>query len=350
MTMEPAERIPYHLAQQQVRPPGGPVISGRKMRRSWLLSLAMMLICSVGASAQSWPDRPIKGIVPYTAGGAIDIVSRTVAQQLSVELGQSIFIETRPGAGGTIGTNAVAKADPDGYTILLTASSHTVAPWVYANLPYDTVRDFSAVTPLATLPNVLVVSADKNIKTARQLVDSSLVKASRTNYASAGAGSATHLNAERFLLSAGLRAVHIPFKGGPEALREVIAGRVDFYFSPLLIALPFIQSGQLRALAVSNARRVAALPDVPTTAEAGFPNSDYNFWVAMFVPSRTPRDIVDKLYGQTAKVQQLPETKAKLATLGAEPMMMKPAEFDAYVKNEIATNEALVKAAGLAAQ
>lgn len=320
------------------------------MRRCWLISFVLMLISPAGASAQSWPSKPIKAIVPYTAGGAIDIVSRTVAQQLSIQLGQPIIIETRPGAGGTIGTNAVAKAEADGYTILLTASSHTVSPSVYANLPYDTARDLSAVTPLANLPNVLVVAPDKSFKTAQQLVAAARTMAGAMNYASAGAGSATHLNAQRFLLSAGVTAVHIPFKGGPEALREVITGRVDFYFAPLLIALPFIQAGQVRALAVSNAARVAALPDVPTTAEAGFPNSDYNFWVAMFVPSKTPRDIIDKLYVETAKVLQLPDTKDRLAKLGAEPMMMKPAEFDNYVKDEIATNAALVKAAGLAMQ
>jgi tripartite-type tricarboxylate transporter receptor subunit TctC len=320
------------------------------MRRRWLISVVLMLIGPANAWAQSWPAKSIKGVVPYTAGGAIDIVSRTVAQQLSVQLGQPIIIETRPGAGGTIGTNAVAKADPDGYTILLTASSHTVSPWVYANLPYDTARDLSAITPLATLPNVLVIAPEKNVKSVQELVAAARAKPGAITYASAGAGSATHLNAQRFLLSAGVTAVHIPFKGGPEALREVITGRVDFYFAPLLIALPFIQAGQVRALAVSNATRVAALPDVPTTTEAGFPNSDYNFWVAMFVPSKTPREIVDKLYQETATVLQLPETKDKLAKLGAVPMMMKPAEFDAYVKNEIATNAALVKAAGLATQ
>jgi tripartite-type tricarboxylate transporter receptor subunit TctC len=314
-------------------------------------ALALILVC-VGGSvcAQSWPSKPIRAIVPYTAGGAIDIVSRTVAQQLSVQLGQPIVIESRPGAGGVIGTAAVAKADPDGHTILLTASSHTISPWAYSNLAYDTVGDLAGITPLANLPNVLVVAPSANIRSAQALVAAARAKSGGLNYASGGSGSATHLNAERFRLSAGFAGVHIPFKGGPEALTEVMTGRVDFVFSPILPSLPFIREGKAIALGVSTSKRASALPDVPTTLEAGFANSNYNFWVGMFVPAKTPRDIVDKLHQETVKVLQSPEIQAKLAGFGADTMLMKPTEFDVYVKNEIATNEALVKAAGLAAK
>ena len=315
-----------------------------------LCALALALASIDGACAQGWPVKPIRAIVPYTAGGAIDIVSRTVAQQLSAQFGQPIVIDSRPGAGGVIGTAAVAKADPDGHTILLTASSHTISPWANANLPYDTVGDLAGVTPLANLPNVLVVAPQANIRSAQALVAAARTKAGGLNYASGGTGSATHLNAERFRSSAGFEGVHIPFKGGPEALAEVMSGRVDFVFSPILPSLPFIREGRAIALGVSTARRASALPDVPTTVEAGVANSDYNFWIGMFVPAKTPRDIVDKLHQEAVKVLQSPEFQAKLASFGADPVLMRPAEFDAYVRNEIAANEALVKAAGLAAK
>jgi tripartite-type tricarboxylate transporter receptor subunit TctC len=315
-----------------------------------LCALALALASIDGACAQGWPSKPIRAIVPYTAGGAIDIVSRTVVNQLSIQLGQPIVIESRPGAGGVIGTAAVAKADPDGHTILLTASSHTISPWANAGLPYDTIGDLAGITPLASLPNVLVVAPAAGIRSTPALVAAARAKAGGLNYASGGSGSATHLNAERFRLSAGFDGVHIPFKGGPEALTEVLAGRVDFVFSPILPSLPFIREGKAIALGVSTAKRASALPDVPTTLEAGFANSDYNFWIGMFVPARTPRDIVDKLQQETAKVLRAPEIQGKLAGFGAEPMLMRPDEFDAYVRNEIASNEALVRAAGLAAK
>jgi tripartite-type tricarboxylate transporter receptor subunit TctC len=213
-----------------------------------LCAFALALMTADGACAQSWPSRPIRAIVPYTAGGAIDIVSRTVAQQLSLQLGYPIVIESRPGAGGVIGTAAVAKADPDGHTILLTASSHTISPWAYSNLPYDTMGDLAGITPLANLPNVLVVAPSANIRSAQALVAAAHVKPGGLNYASGGSGSATHLNAERFRLSAGFEGVHVPFKGGPEALAEMMSGRVDFVFSPILPSLPFIREGKAVAL------------------------------------------------------------------------------------------------------
>src|SRR5262245_48612172 len=209
-----------------------------------LCALALAFAGIDGACAQGWPSKPIRAIVPYTAGGAIDIVSRAVAQQLSAQLGQPIVIESRPGAGGVIGTAAVAKSDPDGHTILLTASSHTISPWAYGNLPYDTLGDLAGVTPLANLPNVLVVAPAASIRSVQALVAAARAKAGALTYASGGTGSATHLNAERFRLSAGFEGVHVPFKGGPEALTEVMSGRVDFVFSPILPSLPFIRGGK----------------------------------------------------------------------------------------------------------
>jgi tripartite-type tricarboxylate transporter receptor subunit TctC len=297
------------------------------------------------ARAQAWPARPIRAIVPFTAGSAVDFIPRMVFEPLSREFGQSIFVENRTGAGGTIGSAVVAKADPDGYTILATSSSHTVIPSLYPNLPYDTVRDLSGVIPLGSLPNVLVVAPSKGFKTLGDLIASARAKSGSITYASAGVGSATHFSAERLRLSAGFEGVHVPFRGAPEAYTEVITGRTDFFFGALASALPFIRDGKLLALAVSTPKRASALPDVPTTLEAGFANSDYTFWVAIFVPAKTPSAIVEKLHEQILKTLQSANLRDKLATLGVDPMPMKSVELDTLVKAEIAANAAVVKAA-----
>ncbi len=256
------------------------------------------------------------------------------------------MVENRTGAGGTIGAAAVAKAEPDGYTILVHSSAHAIAPSTFPNLPYDTGRDFSGVMPLANVPLVLVVAPEK-YKSIGELVAAAKTKSGGVNYATVGAGAAAHLTAERFRLSAGFEAQQIPFRGAPEAMTEVMAGRVDFFFSPTLPTLPLLRDGKLRALAVSSSKRASALPDVPTTLEAGFANSDYNFWIGMFVPVKTPRDVVERLYGETRKVVEMPSVRDKLASLGGEPMAMTQPEFDRFLRDEIAMNAALVKAAGI---
>ena len=317
------------------------------MRWKWT---AMLLLALQGAaSGQSWPVKPIKAIVPFTAGSATDVTARTVLEPLSQRLGQPIIVENRPGAGGTIGVGLVAKADPDGYTLLVHSSSYTVTPSTYSNLPYDTLRDFTGITPLALLPNVLVIAPSKGIHSVRELVAAAKAKPGSMNYASAGAGSATQLNAERFRLGAGFEGVHIPFKGTPEALTEVMTGRVDYYFCPVISVLSLIKDGKLLALAMGSSRRSSTLPDVPTTLEAGIPNSDYNFWVGMFVPARTPKDIVARLYQETARTLQDPDVREKMAKQGAEPMMFTPEQFEKYIRDEISSNAALVKAAGIKA-
>src|SRR6185436_7010269 len=250
---------------------------------------------------QSWPSRSLRVVVPFTAGSGTDAVGRLVTERLATQLGQNFVIENRPGAGGTIGMAVVSKANPDGYTILVHSSSYTVTPTTYPNAPYDTVRDFSGVTPLANLPNVLVIAPSKGIRSVKELVAAAKAKPGSLTYASAGAGSATQLNAERFRLGAQFEGVHVPFKGTPEALTEVITGRVDIYFCPVISVLQFLKEGRVVALAVGSTKRSTALPDMPTTLEAGIPNSDYNFWVGMAVPSKVPRGIVAKLYQQTEK-------------------------------------------------
>jgi tripartite-type tricarboxylate transporter receptor subunit TctC len=268
-----------------------------------------------------------------------------VLDPVSSQLGQTIVVENRGGAGGSIGTAMVAKADPDGYTILIQASAHSSAPAAYPNISYDPARDFSAVIPFGTIPNVAVIAPSKGIKTIQQLV--AAAKSGSLSYASAGVGSATHWAAERLRVSAGFQAVHVPFRGGPEALTEVSTGRVDFTCMGMAAALGFIRDGKLIPLAVSSAKRSSALPDVPTTLEAGFVDSDYNYWMGMFVPAKTPRDIVERLYQETKKALALPAVVDKFKPQGIEPMQLTSAEFDELIKKEIAANLALVKAAGL---
>jgi tripartite-type tricarboxylate transporter receptor subunit TctC len=319
------------------------------MTRCWMWLAAFAALIGHGeALAQAWPGKRVQVIVPFTAGSATDIMARTVARRLSEQLGQSFVVENRPGAGGTIGVGAVARAEPDGHTILVHSSSYTITPTTYPNTPYDTVRDLVGITPLALLPNVLVMSPKQDIQTVRDLVRAAKAKPGTMSYASAGVGTATHLNGERFRLGADIDVLHVPFKGTPEALTEIIAGRVDYYFCPVNAVLPMIAEKTLLALAVGSTKRSAALPDVATTVEAGVANSDYNFWVGMFMPSKTPRDVVQRLHQETAKALESKEVRDSMAQLGAESMLKQPDEFDAYIRGEIVTNAALVKAAGIA--
>ena len=300
--------------------------------------------------AQVWPAKPLRATVAFTAGSATDIIARTLGERLWAQLGQPVVIENRPGASGTIGAAIVARAEPDGYTMLVNSSSHTVAPSTYASLPYDTARDLAGITPLANLPSVLVIAPSRGIRSVRDLVTAARARPGAMSFASGGAGSAAQLNAERFRMSAGFDAVHVPYKGAPEALADIIGGRVDFYFCPIVPALPLVKDGKLLAIAVGSAKRATALPDVPTTIEAGFPNSEYNFWVGLFAPGKTPRPLVKRLYQETQKALSSPEMSQRMRTLGAEPMPMTPEQFDAYVRDEIALNAKLVKAAGIRPQ
>jgi tripartite-type tricarboxylate transporter receptor subunit TctC len=309
--------------------------------------LAISLAFSTVAAAESWPTRPLRAIVPYNAGSTTDIIPRVVFEQLASQLGQGIIVENRGGAGGTIGAGAVAKADPDGYTLLVNSNAHTIAPSLYSKLSYDPARDFAAVIPLGILPSVLVVAPEKGFKTAGDLVAAAKAKPGALTFSSVGVGTATHLSAERFRISAGINALHIPYRGGAEAMTEVMAGRIDFFFGPVGLVLPLIRDGKLTALAVNGAKRSAALPEVPTTQEAGFADAEYPIWIGMFLPVNTPRDIVNRLHRETSAALQTAKISEKLTALGVDPMVMSPAEFDAHVVKEIALNAALVKAIGL---
>jgi tripartite-type tricarboxylate transporter receptor subunit TctC len=317
----------------------------------WARRIVVLAIVLLGADAgawgQAWPSKPIRVIVPFGAGSATDIVPRIVFDPLSALLGQPIVVENRVGAGSTLGTAAVAKADPDGYTLLATSTAHTITPAVYANLSYDAASDFAAVIPFGSVANALVISPSKGFKTIQDMVAAAKARPGTFNYASVGVGSATHLSVERLRLSAGFEAVHVPFRGGPEALTEVVAGRVDFYFCPINTALPFIRDGKLLALLVNSTTRAVELPDVPTTLEAGYRDAEFPIWLGMFAPAKTAPGIVAKLHAETMKALHMAGTQERLALAGVTLLNLTPAEFDARVRREIETNGALAKAAGV---
>ncbi len=312
-----------------------------------LLTIATLLASAVtmAQSAADYPNKVIKIIVPFTAGSATDIMARIVGEKIGTSLGQPVVVENRAGAGGTLGATQVAKSDPDGYTLLVVSAGHVVNPVLYPGLAYDTLADFSGVIPLAALPNMLVVSAGSPIKSVQELIAAAKAKPGFLNYASAGVGSATHVNAEKFRNATGIQVTHIPFKGTPETIVETTAGRVDFMFTPVLSSIPSIRENRMRALAVSTAKRSSALPDVPTVAEAGVPGFVFDFWIGLLAPAKTPRAIVNKLNAEVAKALALPDVKERMAKLGAESLPMTPEQFDAYIKDEFATLGAVMKAA-----
>jgi tripartite-type tricarboxylate transporter receptor subunit TctC len=306
-----------------------------------------LVLLATNADSQPWPQKTVRAIVPFAAGSSTDIVPRVVLEQLAQQLGQTIVVENRAGAGGTIGATAVAKSDPDGHTILASGSAHTIAPSLYAKLSYDPVADFTAVVPLGISPNVLVVSSASAFKTVGELVAAAKAKPGSLTFSSVGIGTATHLSAERFRLSAGIEALHIPFKGGAEAMSEVIAGRVDFFFGPPALVASHVRDGKLRALTVNGRMRTAALPDVPTTREAGFADAEYPIWFGLFVPAKTPRDIVDRLHSETVKALQSPKVRERMAAMAVDPMAMTAIEFATYVQGEVGLNASLLKKVGI---
>ncbi len=324
----------------------------RRAAFSTLSTLAFAAaLAPLAASAQgAYPNKPIRVVVPFAAGSTTDIIARAIADKMGASMGQTLVIDNRGGASGTIGQQMVASAAPDGYTIMIHSSSHTVSPSTFAKLPFDTIADFAGVTPISSTPNVLVISPSKNIKTLSELLAAAKAKPGSMNFASAGQGSATHLNAEKFKLAGKIDATNIPFKGSAEAVTEVMSGRVDYYFSPIAPVIGQIKNGQLVALAVGSPKRATALPNVPTTAEAGVPGSEFNFWIGMMAPAKTPRDIVNRLNDEVLKALATPEVKERFAALGADAWTLKPEQFDAYIKDEIKSNAVLVKAAGLEVQ
>ena len=313
-----------------------------------LIAGALLLAQSSAGVAQtpaaaSYPIKPIRFVVPFSPGSASDILARAAGEKLSSSWGQPVTVENRPGAGGVIATGQVAKAEPDGYTLIVVSAGHVVNPLLYANLPYDTLRDLSGVIPLASLPSVLAVPPTLGVKTVRELVALAKAKPGALNYASGGIGSASHVNAEKFLAATGINAVHVPLKGAPDMVMETVGERTQFGFFPIIAALPTVRAGKLVAVAVSSGARSAVLPDVPTMAEAGVPAAEFNFWIGLLAPSATPREVVEKLNVEIGRILQLADVRERLSRLGAVPMPLTPAAFDSFMRDEYAALAGIIK-------
>lgn len=321
--------------------------------RRTFMSTAAGLALVLGTSSQAFAQasdagtKPITFIVPFTAGSGTDVVARIISDHLAKLLQRPIIVDNRAGAGGTLGAALVAAAPADGQTVLIHSAGHVANAALYPKLKYDTLKDFTPVAMLATLPNVLVVSPALKVNSVAELVSKVQANPNKMSYASAGNGSATHINAEKFRIAAKLQASHVPYRGTPPALTDVVGGQVDWFFAPLVSALPLIQDNKLVPLAVGSAERSPALPKVPTTVEAGYPGSDYTFWVGMFVPSKTSPDTVAALTSATSKVLRMPEVKAALEKLGAEPAELTQKQFAERLASEVASTTALVKQAGI---
>jgi tripartite-type tricarboxylate transporter receptor subunit TctC len=312
----------------------------------WSIVVGALLAASTG-QAESWPQHLIKATIPFGAGSAADVVPRVVFDRLAAELGHAIVVENRPGAGGTIGTAAVVKADPDGYNILSQSSALSIYPAIYPDLPFDIAKDLSSALMLGVTANVMIVPISRPWKTVQEFIADAKAKRGSISFGSAGVGSATHISAEKFRLAAGIESIHVPYRGGAEAAADILGGRIDFYFCPVATALPLIREGRVRALLVSTPKRVADLPDVPTPGEAGLKNAESVFWLGVFMPAKTPRDIVERFYHAGTKVLAEPSMRQSLMRLGVEPLTMSPAEMDAFVAHEIAENLQVIKAAGI---
>src|SRR6202521_3524668 len=316
----------------------------KSMRLIFILS---SLLLAVAAHAESWPSRLIKATIPFGAGSAADVVPRVVLDSLAAELGQSIVVENRPGAGGTLGTALVVRADPDGYSVLAHSSALTIAPAIFPNLTFDATKDLASVLMLGSSANVMIVPVSRPWKTVQDFIREAKAKPGSISFGSVGIGSAVHISSEKFRLAAGIEATHIPYRGGSEVIADILGGRIDFYFCPLATALPLIREGRVRALVVSTQNRAADLPDVPTPAEAGLKNAESVFWLGVFMPAKTPRDIVDKFHAAGTKLFAEPAMQASLKTLGVEAMPMSPAEMDAFVARETAENLKVIMTAGI---
>jgi tripartite-type tricarboxylate transporter receptor subunit TctC len=302
------------------------------------------------AWAQTYPSKPIKIIVPFTPGSATDVMARIVGERLNAAWGQAVVVENKPGAGGSIGIRDTARAEPDGYTLAVVSSGHAVNHVLYKDLGYDTLKDFAAVAMLGSLPSVLIVPPTLPVNSVKELVAMLKAKPGQYNYATAGVGSGAHVSTEKFNVAAGVKAVHVPLKGTPPILAETMAGRVEYAMVPAVSGMGPVRDGKVKPLAVTTSKRVAALPNVPTLGEAGFPDGESTFWLALLAPAKTPPEIIGKLNAEVQRALQSADMKDRLAKLGTEPMAMTPAESDAFIRREYNELGAVMRAAGLTPQ
>ena len=315
-----------------------------------LLWVALAMANVYPALAETWPTRPIRFIVPFAPGGGGDVVGRIIGQRMSEQLGKPLVIDNRAGGGGTLGCELAAKAAPDGYTLLLgNVGPIAVGPALYPKLAYDPVRDFAPVTMIASFPNLLVANPGLPFKTVPELVAYAKSRPGALNFASAGAGTSTHLAGELFKSVAGIDVVHVPYKGGAAAMTDIIAGQVAYYFGTMPSSMPLAKAGKLRALAVTSLTRSPAAPEVPTIAESGYPKFETAAWYGLMFPTGTPREIVARTNAATMSVLALSDIRERLVHEGSEPMGSTPAQFSAYIKAEIAKWSGVVKAANLKA-
>lgn len=317
---------------------------------SALACLAMLLASPARSAAgqiADFPNKPIRVVVGFSAGSVVDISARVIAQKMVESWTQQVVVDNRPSAGGIIAAQTVANASPDGYTLLSVSASHAVAPAIYARLPYDTIKDFAGITTTVNSPAVLVVTPSLGVKSVKDLIALAKSKPGQLNFASAGVGSATHFSAELFKNMAGIDVVHVPYKGIPEALTETMTGRVQYFLSPLAIALPMMKEGKVLALGVSTAKRVSVIPAVPTIAEAGLAGYDWGTWFGLLAPAKSPRAIIAKLNREITRILNLPDVRERWISLGTEPIPSTPGEFDKLIAEQIAVLTKLARAANV---
>ncbi len=299
------------------------------------------------ASAQHYPSKPIRFVVPYPAGGPLDTVARLLAQKVSEGVGQPVVVDNKPGAGGNIGADIVAKSPADGYTILMGAvATHAINPTLYASIPYDPVRDFAPITQVASTPNVLVVNPAVPVATVAEFIAYAKANSGKLNFASGSTGSAGHLAGELFKAMAGIEMTHVPYKGAAPAMNDLIGGQIHLMFDNLASSLGQVRAGKVRALAVTTAKRTPLAPELPTIAEAGLPGFDISTWFGVFAPAGTPREALDRLHGQFTRALAAPDVREKMQNLGAEPVGNHPEEFAAYIRAEGEKYARVIKASG----
>jgi tripartite-type tricarboxylate transporter receptor subunit TctC len=314
-----------------------------------IATLALFVMTSVlgAASAQAYPDKPIRMVVPFPAGGTTDILARATAQKLSESLGQQVIVDNKPGAGGNIGAQEVARSTPDGYTLVMgTVGTHAINPSLYKKMPYDHVKDFVPVSLVASVPNLLVVHPSVPVNSVKELIAHAKANPGKLNFASSGNGTSIHLSGELFKTMTGVQMTHVPYKGSAPAVTDLLGGQVQLMFDNMPSALPHAKAGKLKPLAVTSAKRFPGTPEIPTIAESGVPGYEASSWFGVLAPAGTPKEIVNKLSTEIAKALKTPEMKKKLEEQGAEAVGSTPEEFAAHIKAETAKWAKVVKESG----